>query len=74
MSKKDRMVMALHKRDASGALAVGQTFMFPGSGDRYTVQSDGSVRGHRVKLSKAEKKAARREKVRQLKLSQDHKA
>ena len=43
--KEPRQVMVLHKcgTDAHGPLAVGQTFEFPNTKDRYTVQENGSV-------------------------------
>lgn len=67
MSKPERQVWCLHKRGDDGKLAVGKTFKFPGSGDAYRVCPDGSVRSNKVKLSKAEKKKQRRERVAELK-------
>lgn len=55
----NHQVQVLHKRNDEGELAVGQTFRF-NSGSAYQVQSDGSLRSHKVKLSKAERKQAKR--------------
>jgi hypothetical protein len=67
MSKPERKIWCLHKRNAEGTLAVGQKFTFPNSRDSYTVQADGSVRSDKQKLSKAEKKVLKRNKVREMK-------
>lgn len=66
--KEKHLVHVLHKCLPSengktlGALAVGKTFVFPNSKDRYTVQESGAVVNADPKpwRSKAERKALKR--------------
>ncbi len=55
---KNHQVQVMHKCEG-GSLAVGKTFRFA-SGSAYQVQEDGSVRSNKPKLSKAERKQAKR--------------
>lgn len=59
---RNHQVQVLHKRDAAGALAVGQVFQF-NSGAAYQVQEDGSLRSNKVKRTKAERKQLKRARV-----------
>lgn len=70
--KEDRPVAALWTGKGPKT-EVGKTLRFPGSGSRYTVQENGSVKNaDKSRLTKKEKRKAKRNRVADRKLAQSN--